>query len=438
MLERSRIRDQLEFVQERLARKGYALDGEEFSALDGREKSLRIESEELRALRNQTSEEISLLKKSGENVSAQIRKMKSVSERIKQLDRQLSGAESDLFNFLAVIPNLPHETVPVGEDSIANKLIRQVGKVPDFGFQIKDHVELGQELSILDPGRAAKITGSRFTNYYGAGALMERALINFMLDIHTTEHGYLETLPPFMANRKSFFGTGNLPKFESDLFKIEIADDSKGDYFLVPTAEVPVTNIFADEILNEDGLPFRFTAYTPCFRREAGSYGVDTRGLIRQHQFNKVELVHFCKPEDSYEQLEILTSNAETILRRLGLPYRVVVLSTGDTSFSSAKTYDIEVWIPSQNTYREISSCSNFEDFQSRRANIRCRGSSHKKTRFAHTLNGSGLAIGRTWVAIVENYQQENGSVLIPEALRGYMGGLESISSRDPGLLRIT
>ena len=438
MLERSRIRDQLKFIQERLAYKGYVLDGKKFAALDGREKSLRIKSEELRALRNQTSERISLLKKSGEDASRQIQEMKSVSERIKQMNRQLSGAESDLFKFLAVIPNLPHETVPVGENATTNELIRQVGKVPDFGFSIKDHIALGQELSILDPGRAAKITGARFTNYYGSGALMERALINFMLDIHTTEHDYLETLPPFMANRKSFFGTGNLPKFESDLFKIEIADDSKGDYFLVPTAEVPVTNIFADEILNEDNLPFRFTAYTPCFRREAGSYGVDTRGLIRQHQFNKVELVHFCKPEDSYEQLEILTSNAETILRRLGLPYRVVVLSTGDTSFSVAKTYDIEVWIPSQNTYREISSCSNFEDFQARRANIRCRGSSHKKTRFAHTLNGSGLAVGRTWVAIVENYQQANGSVVIPEALRGYMGGLESISAQDPGLLRVT
>ncbi len=438
MLERSRIRNHLQFVQERLARKGYVLDEQEFSALDGREKSLRIESEELRALRNQTSEEISLLKKTGEDATARIAEMRSVSEKIKELDGLLANVEGHLFNFLADIPNLPHETVPVGQDAEANEVVREVGEIPEFGFQVKDHVELGQELAILDPGRAAKITGSRFSNYYGAGALMERALINFMLDIHTVEHGYLETMPPLMANRRSFFGTGNLPKFESDLFKIEMTEDPKGDYFLIPTAEVPVTNIFADEILDEDKLPSWFTAYTPCFRREAGSYGVDTRGLIRQHQFNKVELVHFCRPEDSYEQLEILTSNAETILRRLGLPYRVVVLSTGDMSFSSAKTYDIEVWIPSQDTYREISSCSNFEDFQARRANIRCRGSAHKKTRFAHTLNGSGLAIGRTWVAIVENYQQEDGSVLIPEALRRYMGGLESVSARDPGLLRIT
>ena len=438
MLERNRVRDNLESIQERLGKKGYTLDTKKFQTLDKREKSLKIESEELRALRNQTSEQISLLKKTGDDASHHIMEMKIVSEKIKKLDRHLSSAEKDLFNFLAVIPNLTHKTVPIGKDSSSNKVVRTIGKIPNFGFQVKDHIELGQKLNILDPGRAAKITGSRFANYYGAGALLERALINFMLDIHTIEHGYIETIPPFMANRKSFFGTGNLPKFESDLFKVEMTDNMKGDYFLIPTAEVPVTNIFADEIIDEADLPFRFAAHTPCFRREAGSYGLDTRGLIRQHQFNKVELVHFCKPEDSYEQLEILTSNAETILKRLGLAYRVVVLSTADTSFSSAKTYDIEVWIPSQNTYREISSCSNFEDFQSRRANIRFRQSSQRKTRFAHTLNGSGLAIGRTWVAIVENFQQEDGSFLIPEPLRGYMGGLESVSPRNRDLLKIT
>ena len=433
MLDRNFIRDNLDRVRERLSRKGFEFDLNGFEKLDEREKSLRVENEELRALRNQTSEQISLLKRNGEDASRQITEMRRVSDRIKELDRLLAAVGKDLFDFLAVIPNPPHETVPLGKDDSANELVRHVGEVPQFDFEPRDHVELGQSLGILDPDRAAKITGARFANYYGAGALLERALMNFMLDIHTREHGYLEMIPPFMANRRSFFGTGNLPKFEADLFKVDGTD-----YLLIPTAEVPVTNVFGNEILDEEKLPCWLTAFTPCFRSEAGDYGRDTRGLIRQHQFNKVELVHFCRPEDSYDQLEILTANAETILKRLGLPYRVVVLSSGDMSFSSAKTYDIEVWVPSQDTYREISSCSNFEDFQARRANIRCRSQAQKKTRFAHTLNGSGLAIGRTWVAIVENYQQEDGSVAIPEALQSYMGGLERISARDPGLLRIS
>ncbi len=433
MLDRNFIRDNLDRVRERLSRKGFEFDLNGFEKLDEREKSLRVENEELRALRNQTSEQISLLKRNGEDASRQITEMRRVSDRIKELDRLLAAVGKDLFDFLAVIPNLPHETVPLGKDDSANELVRHVGEVPQFDFEPRDHVELGQSLGILDPDRAAKITGARFANYYGAGALLERALMNFMLDIHTREHGYLEMIPPFMANRRSFFGTGNLPKFEADLFKVDGTD-----YLLIPTAEVPVTNVFGNEILDEEKLPCWLTAFTPCFRSEAGDYGRDTRGLIRQHQFNKVELVHFCRPEDSYDQLEILTANAETILKRLGLPYRVVVLSSGDMSFSSAKTYDIEVWVPSQDTYREISSCSNFEDFQARRANIRCRSQAQKKTRFTHTLNGSGLAIGRTWVAIVENYQQEDGSVAIPEALQSYMGGLERISARDPGLLRIS
>ena len=433
MLDRNFIRDNLDPIRERLSRKGFEFDVSGFETLDKREKSLRIENEELRSVRNQTSEEISLAKRKGEDASRQIAEMKRVSGRIKELDRLLSEVTNDLFDFLAVIPNPPHETVPLGKDDSANELVRHVGEVPQFDFEPRDHVELGQSLGILDPDRAAKITGARFANYYGAGALLERALMNFMLDIHTREHGYLEMIPPFMANRRSFFGTGNLPKFEADLFKVDGTD-----YLLIPTAEVPVTNVFGNEILDEEKLPCWLTAFTPCFRSEAGDYGRDTRGLIRQHQFNKVELVHFCRPEDSYDQLEILTANAETILKRLGLPYRVVVLSSGDMSFSSAKTYDIEVWVPSQDTYREISSCSNFEDFQARRANIRCRSQAQKKTRFAHTLNGSGLAIGRTWVAIVENYQQEDGSVAIPEALQSYMGGLERISARDPGLLRIS
>jgi seryl-tRNA synthetase len=422
MLNKNFIRDNTDLVEERLKLKGFQFDRERFHLLDEKERSCRIKWEELRALRNKTSEEIARLKKSGQDAQSKILEMREVSAKIKNLDQTLQSLEEESIQFLAGIPNLPHETVPVGEDETSNRVERIVGDIPEFDFEIKDHVDLGAGLGILDPERGAKIAGARFTNYYGQGAKLERALINFMLDIQTIEHGYREVIPPFMANSSSFFGTGNLPKFEEDLFKVKDTD-----YYLIPTAEVPVTNIFAKEILKEEDLPKYFTAYTPCFRSEAGSYGKDTRGLIRQHQFNKVELVKIVTPETSYDELEKLTSNAEEILKRLELPYRVVTLSSGDMSFTSAKTYDIEVWVPSQNTYREISSCSNFEDFQARRANIRYKPNDTKRTRLVHTLNGSGLAIGRTWVAIIENYQQPNGTVVIPDALRPYMGGQELI-----------
>jgi seryl-tRNA synthetase len=426
MLSRLLIRENLDFVEERLERKGFTFDRGGFVALDEEERSARVDAENLRALRNQTSGEIARLKKEGKDASEKLSAMKDVSQRIKELDESLAELEDRMRDFLLEVPNIPDSSVPVGSDETANRTERLVGSVPVFDFQVKDHVDLGTGLSMLDPERAAKITGARFTNYLGLGARLERALTNFMLDIHTREHGYTEVLPPFLANSKSFIGTGNLPKFEADLFKVQDTD-----YYLVPTAEVPVTNIYRDEVLSEDDLPAYFTAYTPCFRSEAGSYGKDTRGLIRQHQFNKVELVKFTAPETSYEELEKLTRDAEEILKRLELPYRVVTLSSGDMSFASAKTYDIEVWVPSQDTYREISSCSNFEDFQARRANIRYKPADSKKTRLVHTLNGSGLAVGRTWVAIVENYQQADGSVLIPEALRPYMDGLTKIDHND-------
>ncbi len=426
MLSRWLIRENLDFVEERLGRKGFSFDRGRFVALDEEERSARIDAESRRALRNQTSGEIARLKKEGKDAGAKIAAMKDVSRRIKELDERLAELEIRMRDFLAEVPNIPDPSVPVGPDESANRVERLVGSVPVFDFQVKDHVDIGTALSILDPERAAKITGARFTYYFGVGARLERALTNFMLDVHTREHGYVEVLPPFMANSQSFFGTGNLPKFEAELFKVQDTD-----YYLIPTAEVPVTNIFAAEVLSEDDLPVYFTAYTPCFRSEAGSYGKDTRGLIRQHQFNKVELVKFTTPETSYEELEKLTSNAEEILKRLELPYRVVTLSSGDMSFTSAKTYDIEVWVPSQGTYREISSCSNFEDFQARRANIRYKPVDSKKTRFVHTLNGSALAVGRTWVAIVENYQQADGSVVIPEALRSYMDGRTKIDHND-------
>ncbi len=426
MLSRWLIRENLDFVEERLGRKGFSFDRGRFVALDEEERSARIDAESRRALRNQTSGEIARLKKEGKDAGAKIAAMKDVSRRIKELDERLAELEIRMRDFLAEVPNIPDPSVPVGPDESANRVERLVGSVPVFDFQVKDHVDIGTALSILDPERAAKIAGARFTYYLGVGARLERALTNFMLDVHTREHGYVEVLPPFMANSQSFFGTGNLPKFEAELFKVQDTD-----YYLIPTAEVPVTNIFAAEVLSEDDLPVYFTAYTPCFRSEAGSYGKDTRGLIRQHQFNKVELVKFTTPETSYEELEKLTSNAEEILKRLELPYRVVTLSSGDMSFTSAKTYDIEVWVPSQGTYREISSCSNFEDFQARRANIRYKPVDSKKTRFVHTLNGSALAVGRTWVAIVENYQQADGSVVIPEALRSYMDGRTKIDHND-------
>ncbi len=422
MLGRAFVRENIDLVEEKLRRKGFEFGRDEFLELDRRERQARTEWEELRALRNRTSDEIASLKKKGLDAATKIEKMRSVSARIKVLDEEINSLSAEVRDFLAGVPNLPHDTVPLGADGSSNRLERQVGKPRSFDFQVRDHVEIGAALGILDTETAAKIAGARFATYFGVGAKLERALINFMLDIHTREHGYREVLPPFMANSRSFFGTGNLPKFEEDLFQIRGTD-----YYLVPTAEVPLTNIYADEILEEERLPISFTAYTPCFRSEAGSYGKDTRGLIRQHQFNKVELVKFARAEDSYNQLEKLTSDAEEILRRLELPYRVMTLSTGDMSFVSAKTYDLEVWIPSQAAYREISSCSNFEDYQARRANIRYKAADGKKTFLAHTLNGSGLAVGRTWVAIIENYQEPDGSVVIPEALRSYMDGLAVI-----------
>ncbi len=422
MLDRGFIRGNLEQVETRLKTRGFSLAVEEFRSLDARERAVRIEAEELRAGRNRTSHEIARRRKRGDDASSQIRDMRRVSARIKELDERLTDLGSRMEVFLSRIPNLPAEGVPAGKDSAANEVVRVVGDPPEFSFPIRDHVELGARLGILDLERASKIAGARFSLYSGGGALLERALINMMLDLHTRSHGYTEMVPPFMANRASFFGTGNLPKFEEDLFRV-----ADSDYFLVPTAEVPLTNVFAGEILEEDDLPIDLTAYTPCFRSEAGSYGKDTRGLIRLHQFNKVELVKLTRPEDSSRQLEQLTSHAEAVLKALGIPYRVVVLSTGDMGFSAAKTYDLEVWVPSQNTYREISSCSNFTDFQARRCRIRYRPAQGSGNRLVHTLNGSGLAVGRTWVALLENFQEEDGSVRIPEALRPYMHGLERL-----------
>jgi len=363
------------------------------------------------------------LMREGKKDEAESRKAESraVAEKVKGIEAKLDEMESEFRAILTSVPNLPHESVPVGADESANLEVRRWGTPRDFaaeGFEPKDHVDLGVSLGILDQERATKMTGARFAVLCGLGAKLERALINFMLDLHTTEHGYRETLPPFIVNDDSLFGTGQLPKFEADLFKLRF----ERDYYLVPTAEVPLTNLHRDEILNEKDLTLSYTAYTPCFRSEAGSYGRDVRGLIRQHQFDKVELVKFTRPEDSYEALERLTRDAETVLQRLGLPYRTVTLSTGDMGFSASKTYDIEVWLPSQKTYREISSCSNCEAFQARRAQIRFRRDGKSKTEFVHTLNGSGLAVGRTWIAILENYQQADGSVIVPEALTPYLG----------------
>ncbi|MEM7828264.1 MAG: serine--tRNA ligase [Candidatus Aenigmatarchaeota archaeon] len=425
MLDPKFIRENIDEVRKRLSLRN--IEGvekllDEFVHVDEERRKLIQEIESLQALRNRVSEEISQLKKQKKDASILIEQMKGVSQKIKELEPVRDEWEEKLRRILLMIPNLPHPSVPVGKDSSDNVEIRRWGEIPKFSFEPKSHVEIGEELGILDLQRAAKITGARFALYRGAGALLERALINFMLDLHTKEHGYREVLPPFIVNRQTMTGTGQLPKFEEELFKLE-----GHDWFLIPTAEVPVTNIHADEILDEDQLPLRYTAYTPCFRREAGSYGKDVRGIIRQHQFNKVELVKFSTPQDSYSELESLTRDAEEVLRRLKLPYRVVCLCSGDLGFSSAKTYDIEVWLPSQGTFREISSCSNFEDYQARRAKIRYRPRGKRTTEYVHTLNGSGLAIGRTVVAILENYQQADGSVIIPDALRPYMGGMERI-----------
>ncbi len=425
MLEAKYIRDHIDEVRQRLSLRGQNIDLEQFVQIDGERRKAIQEWEKLRALQKKVSDEVSKKKREGQDGADLIAEMKKVSQELKDLDGVVQEKEKGLNDFLLTVPNLPHATVPVGKDSSDNAEVRRWGEVPKFGFEPKAHWDIGEELGILDFKSGAKIAGARFTLYLDLGAKLERALINFMLDLHTREHGYREVLPPFMVNRVTMTGTGQLPKFEEELFKVEGTD-----YFLIPTAEVPVTNIHQDEVLEEEVLPLYYTAYTPCFRKEAGSYGKDTRGLIRQHQFNKVELVKFAKPEHSYDELEKLLSNAEEVLKRLKLPYRVVNLCTGDLGFAASKTYDIEVWLPGQNTFKEISSCSNFEDFQARRAKIRYRVSGKSKTEYVHTLNGSGLAVGRTLVAILENYQQADGSVIIPEVLRPYLNGVEKITKR--------
>jgi seryl-tRNA synthetase len=425
MLELKYTREHLGEVKEKIGRRGQTVDWERFAKLDAERREILQESEALRARRNQVSDVIAEKKKKKLEANEEITRMKEVSNRIKELETGLAEKEEALQGIMLTIPNIPHESVVVGQGEQDNPEIRKWGKIPEFSFQPKPHWDIGEALDILDFDRGAKITGARFTLYKGGGARLERALLNFMLDLHISEHGYMEVLPPFLVNRKAMTGTGQLPKFEEDLFKL-----TDPDYFLIPTAEVPVTNIHQDEILAEEDLPLSYTAYTPCFRKEAGSYGKDTRGLIRQHQFNKVELVKFATPETSYGELEKLTRNAEEVLRRLGIPYRVVMLCTGDLGFSASKTYDLEAWLPGQGVYKEISSCSNFEDFQARRANIRYRPKGKKGTEFVHTLNGSGLAIGRTVVAILENFQQEDGTVLVPDVLRPYMGGANKIERR--------
>jgi seryl-tRNA synthetase len=422
MLDKNFVRENLDLVKERLAARGGTYPLDELIAADQEWKKIILRCEELRRQRNEASESIGKLRRSGVDTSEQQAKVKAISGEIKSLEESANAVEGRLNTILHGIPNLPHESVPAGRDESTNREIRRWGTAPEFDFDPLDHVDLGVNLGILDMDRAVRIAGARFSLLRGDGAHLERALINFMLDVHTREHGYQEVMPPFLANSSSLFGTGNLPKFAEDLFKIEGTD-----YYLIPTAEVPVTNVFQGDVLDGAELPVKFVAFTPCFRSEAGSYGKDVRGLIRQHQFNKVELVKFSNPSSSYDELESLTDDAEDILRRLGLHYRVMALCTGDMGFSSAKTYDLEVWLPSQNRFREISSCSNFEAFQARRAGIRYKDENGKRN-FVHTLNGSGLAIGRTWLAILENYQQRDGSVVIPEALRPYMHGKEIIS----------
>ena len=422
MLDLKFVRENQQLVQQMLQNRRSDLELQPLLTLDQERRQIIQEVESLKHERKVVSDQIAQMKKSGEDATETISSMRQASQRIKELDQKLGKIADEIQRSLLLIPNAPHESVPVGKDEHDNPVVKRWGEITEFSFTPKPHWELGENLGILDFERAAKMTGARFTLYLGLGARLERALINFMLDLHITKHGYHEVLPPFMVNSLAMTGTGQLPKFKEDLFKLE-----DWDYYLVPTAEVPVTNIYMNEILEEDDLPLHFTAYTPCFRSEAGSYGKDTRGLIRQHQFNKVELVKFTTPEQSYDELESLLLDAEEVLQELRLPYQVVTLCTGDLGFSAAKTYDIEVWIPAQEAFREISSCSNFEDFQSRRANIRYRPRARKKIAFAHTLNGSGLAVGRTLVAILENWQQEDGSIVIPPVLRPYMGGIEVI-----------
>ena len=426
MLDLGFVRDNLDLVKKKMAERGMPAILASFETLDQERRKLLVEAESRKAKRNKVSAEIATLKKQKQDAAQLIAEMKQVGEEIGRFDEEAKARDEQLRELLRNVPNLPHESVPVGHTSADNQEIRRWGQPRQFDFEPKAHWDLGPALGILDFERAAKITGARFAVYKGTGAKLERALANFMLDVHTREHGYTEILPPFIVNTASLTGTGQLPKFAGDLFKLEGTD-----YWLIPTAEVPVTNLYRDEVLDAAQLPIKHCAWTACFRSEAGSYGKDTRGIIRQHQFQKVELVKFALPENSYNELESLTRDAEVILQRLGLPYRTVALCTGDLGFSSAKTYDIEVWLPSANEYREISSCSNFEAFQSRRANLRFRRGGTKgpaKTELLHTLNGSGLAVGRTWVAIIENYQQADGSVIIPEALRPYLDGLERIT----------
>jgi seryl-tRNA synthetase len=423
MLDIKYLRQNIDFVRQKMDERGQKIDFDRFIDLDAKRRDILQAVETLRNERNSVSKQVGELKKKKEDASALIEKMGNVSAKIKEYDESLRVTEEELNAFVMIVPNVQHESVPQGQGSEDNTVVRTWGEKPVFSFEPKQHFELGESLNILDFARGAKITGARFTVYRGAGAQLERALFNFMLDLHVEKHGYTEVLTPFMVNAESMTGTGQLPKFKEDLFKIEGME-----YYLIPTAEVPVTNIYRDEILEEDKLPIYLVAYSPCFRSEAGSYGKDTRGLIRQHQFNKVEMVKFSKPESSYDELEKLTANAEEVLEKLGIAYRTVCLCTADLGFSSAKTYDVEAWMPGQNTYREISSCSNFDDFQARRASIRFRRADSGKVDFVHTLNGSGLAVGRTVVAILENYQQADGSVVIPEVLRPYMRGLERIT----------
>ncbi|MCA1577937.1 MAG: serine--tRNA ligase [Acidobacteria bacterium] len=424
MLDLNYVRENTDKVREALeARRADTTALDDFARADEERRRTIAESDQLNAQRNASSREIGALMKEGKKEEADARRAEvgTLKERIAELDQLRAQTEARMNDLLSSLPNIPHDSVPRGESEADNVEVRRWGTAPEFNFEPKDHVDLGAALGILDLERAAKISAARFAILNGAGARLERALINFMLDVHTREHGYKETLPPFIVNRSSLFGTAQLPKFEADLFKLQ----DERELYLIPTAEVPVTNYHREEILDATQLPFRWCAYTPCFRSEAGSYGRDTRGVIRQHQFEKVELVKYALPENSYEELESLTRDAETILQRLNLHYRVVTLSTADIGFGAAKTYDLEVWLPSQNTFREISSCSNYEAFQARRAQIRFRRAGGSKPEFVHTLNGSGLAIGRTWIAILENYQQEDGSVIVPGVLKPYMGGID-------------
>jgi seryl-tRNA synthetase len=426
MLDLGFVRDNLELVKQKMRERGVPDLLADFEGLDRERRKHLAEAERRKARRNKVSDEIAALKKQGLDASAQIAEMQELKGEITDFDSKVEDVDSRLRDVLTNVPNLPHSSVPVGKGAADNQEIRRWGEPRQFDFEPKAHWDLGPALGILDFERAAKIAGARFAVYWGLGARLERALANFMLDVHTRDHGYTEVLPPFIVNSASLYGTGQLPKFAGDLFKLEGTD-----YWLIPTAEVPVTNLFRDEVLEAEKLPVKLCAWTACFRSEAGSYGKDTRGIIRQHQFQKVELVKFALPEKSYDELESLTRDAGAILERLELPYRVVALCTADLGFSAAKTYDLEVWLPSSGEYKEISSCSNFEAFQARRANLRFRRAKSGKTELLHTLNGSGLAIGRTWLAIIENYQQADGSVVVPEALRPYLGGLERIGPQS-------